>query len=379
MDTLAQELLADCDDRGFCEGLVAILQNPSSRGLALMFEEWVLARLRLVHARSTPTFFGVFVAPMRARYPHEFVMADLFASMEGVTEQPQTAGGDVEPTAFMAAIDEVFLHGLPKGHETGWHTLTPYYTVRRGEFTAITGISTHMKSTFVHSLCLNLARQHGWNFSLFNPEHHPLGSLGSWLVEAYAGQAQHAMEEEDRRDAKAWVAEHFHLIAPPDEVPPTLDWVLAVARLQKERYGIDGIVIDPWNEVEHLFGSGKTETQYISECLSKVRRFARTHSLHVWIVAHPTKLQKAVSGKYSGQYPPPTPYDVSGGAHWFNKPDNFLSIWRDALNDSPVVEVHIYKVRNRAVGHVGKIELRYNGRQFQDIGDMTTPHWTDRD
>jgi hypothetical protein len=46
--------------------------------------------------------------------------------------------------------------------------------------------------------------------------------------------------------------------------------------------------------------------------LSQIRRFARLHTVHVWVIAHPTKMQKAEKGPYAGLYPPPTPYDISG-------------------------------------------------------------------
>jgi twinkle protein len=378
MDDIAQGLLDGMDDEGFCDCLLAILQSPSSRGLALLYEEWVLLRLRKIKEHAAHIYFGHFLSPLRLAFPGHVYPPDITAAMHSVTSQPQAAEGDVLPEVFAASIEDVLLNGLPKAHDTGWYSLAPHYKIRQGEMTIVTGIASHFKSSFVHSLAINLARLHGWNFALFNPEHHPLGSLGGWLIHAYTGQPQDALSDADRDQATAWVTDHFHMIVPPDEVQPTLPWLLAVARVQKQRYGLEGLIIDPWNEVEHCYEADR-ETQYISLCLSQVRRFARAHNIHVWIVAHPTKMQKAVSGKYAGQYPPPTPYDIAGSSNWYNKADNCVSLWRDALQDSPLVEVHIQKVRNRAVGHVGKVDLRFDGQRFHDLGPMSTPHWSDKD
>jgi hypothetical protein len=312
MDSLGKELLEELDDPGFCQCLLAILRNPSSQGLGMLYEEWILARLRLIRQRAAPIYYGHFLSPLRQAFPGQVYPPDIAAAMAGVTLQPQADSGDMLPEEWSGSIEEMFLHGLPKTHTPGWQTLARHYTVRRGEMTVVTGIASHMKSTFMHSLALNLAHLHGWNISLFNPEHQPLGALGSWLVEAYARQPQHAMTADDRAQAISWVTDHFHCIAASEETQPTLGWILAVARLQKERYGLDGLIIDPWNEVEHCYGPDDKETQYISSCLSQIRRFARVQGMHVWIVAHPTKLQKAVSGTYAGQYPPPRPYDISG-------------------------------------------------------------------
>jgi twinkle protein len=57
----------------------------------------------------------------------------------------------------------------------------------------------------------------------------------------------------------------------------------------------------------------------------------------------------------------PTPYDVAGAAHWRNKADNSITVWRD-INDSSsrVTQVHVQKVRFKEIGKVGVAELAYN-------------------
>jgi twinkle protein len=59
-----------------------------------------------------------------------------------------------------------------------------------------------------------------------------------------------------------------------------------------------------------------------------------------------------------GQYPVATPYDISGSAHFFNKADACLSVWRNPLNDSP--EVHVQKVRFAETGRMGMQTFRYD-------------------
>ena len=100
-----------------------------------------------------------------------------------------------------------------------------------------------------------------------------------------------------------------------------------------------------------------TETEYISQSLTKVRRFARENDVHVWLVAHPTKLRRLDNGSY----PVPTPYDISGSAHWRNKADNALAIWRDTSEfNNPLVQIHIQKIRFKEIGRPGMVELKYN-------------------
>jgi twinkle protein len=99
-----------------------------------------------------------------------------------------------------------------------------------------------------------------------------------------------------------------------------------------------------------------TETEYISQSLKRVRVFARQRGVHIWIVIHPSKLYRDDTGKY----PVPTLYDCAGSAHWRNKADNGIVVWRDLSGaDSPEVQIHVQKIRFRHVGRRGMAKLSY--------------------
>jgi len=94
----------------------------------------------------------------------------------------------------------------------------------------------------------------------------------------------------------AWLREHFSFHAVADDAP-TIDAILETARAAVRRYGIKGLVIDPYNEVESKRSTNMTETEYVSEMLGKVKRFAQNHGVHVWFMAHPAKMMKDSNGK----------------------------------------------------------------------------------
>ncbi len=75
------------------------------------------------------------------------------------------------------------------------------------------------------------------------------------------------------------------------------------------------------------------------------------------------KLQK----NKDGSYPVPTPYDISGSAHFRNKADACLCVWRDLLATDGATELHIKKMRFGELGRVGMVQLKYDvftGRYF---------------
>lgn len=254
---------------------------------------------------------------------------------------------------------KVYEEGLRRGESTGWKTLDEYYTVREGEWTVVNGIPGSGKTEFLDNLMVNLSLR-GWKFGVFSAENLPHERHLISLVEKYLGMPftkgrNLRASSEQVEVALNYLKERFFFIA-PDEKRMTLNRILEIAEEIHRKHNIKGLLIDPWNELDHSRANNFSETEFISECLTKARRFAREKKLHLWIVAHPTKLQK----DKEGNYPVPTPYDISGSAHWRNKADNALSIWRDITNPSEPTQINIQKIRFREVGKIGKVGLRYD-------------------
>lgn len=270
-------------------------------------------------------------------------------------------------------FDELYNTGLIPGSSTGWPSVDELYTVKTGQWTAVTGIPGHGKSSWLDGLLVNLASLHGWRFGLFSPENQPVERHFASLMEKklkkpFSEGPTPRITELEKNRTKRWLNDRFKVILPDEEQGVwTLEAVLDLAKVLVYRYGIRGLVIDPWNELDHSRSSALNETSHISESLTKIRRFARLYDVHIWIVAHPTKLEKKANGKY----PVATPYDISGGAHWRNKADNALSIYRNVGEaDDDVCDVYVQKIRFKEVGRVGMTSIRSEKASGSYVDDI---------
>ena len=91
--------------------------------------------------------------------------------------------------------------------------------------------------------------------------------------------------------------------------------------------------------------------------LSELNAFAKINELHIWVVAHPRKMENDVNRKPVV----PSPYDISGSANWFNKCDNAITIHRHKNRDEDYVGVHVQKIRfQHKNGKPGSGKLNYN-------------------
>ncbi len=169
--------------------------------------------------------------------------------------------------------------------------------------------------------------------------------------------------EPDRQSAKKFLVDHFEWINSTDGLTPAE--IVRRADVIHRRTGLDGLIVDPWNEVEHARDRSVREDEYISAELTRLRRWAKRTGAHVWVVAHPTKLHR----RSDGGYDPPTLYDISGGAQWRNKCDMGVCVHRDIAGGGPT-SVYVQKVRFADHGVLGRVDLEFDVgcEQFRCLG-----------
>jgi hypothetical protein len=235
---------------------------------------------------------------------------------------------------------------------TGWSELDKLYRIGTGQLSVVTGIPNSGKSNFMDALAVNLAKRENWNFIVYSPENLPVKRHIRSFAEKYSNFGLFEMSEEDVRINSEWVLDHFTFID-PDSINRNLESVLASVMKVLESKEINGVVIDPWNELEHSRPESMSETEYVGAALMRIRSFAIQNSLHIWIVAHPTKLHKSEDGEYAV----PTPYDIAGSANWRNKPDNCITVYR--YFKSGEVEIHVQKIRFKDFGRLGSVDMKY--------------------
>lgn len=267
-------------------------------------------------------------------------------------------------------IIQYYEHGYPKGVETKIPGLDELLTFMPGQLTIVTGIPGSGKSEFIDYIMTQLSFNHKWPFAVCSFENQPPAIHASKLMEKFTGKSfaprkeyGHRINKMDFESSIILVDEYYHFIN-IDQVDITLTGILQKSRELVTRKGIKGLLIDPWNYIEHKIPEGYTETQYISQCLTDMKLFAVKNGVHIFLVAHPSKMYK---DKQTGKHEIPTMYSISGSAHFFNKADNGLCIHRDFGSD--LVEIYVQKVRYSWLGKIGFCSFTYDTftRQYKSV------------
>jgi hypothetical protein len=252
-------------------------------------------------------------------------------------------------------IFDIIAHGYPKGKTTGWETLDNLYSVIRGQFTVITGMPSHGKSEFMDALAVNLVVRDKWKFAVFSPENYPIEMHYHKLIEKLCRNSLRTIPREDLEAAIHAISEYFYFIDALEE-DINLDSILAQTEILIKEKNISGLIIDPWNEIELSKPHDINDSDFIGICLRRLRKFARRWNIHLWIVAHPTKMQK----DKNGVYPIPELYDIQGSSHWRNKADNGICVHRNYADET--TEIHVQKIKFRYAGKQGMVVFKYNDK-----------------
>ena len=277
---------------------------------------------------------------------------------------PVPIKGIVKPSALLNKLIDMYRSGNDEGLSTGWENVDKLYRVVKGQWTVITGIPNHGKSEWLDALLVNMIINHAWKFGIFSPENYPLEKhvskyLRKILNRPFGSHFNGAMSEKDVTEITRRLDENLSFIA-TDQDNHSIDSLIEIIESLILSEGIDGAVIDPWNTIEHNRPRNMTETEYVSAALTKITHLVRKYNIHLWVVAHPTKMQKNNQGKYLI----PLPYDIAGSANWANKSDNAISIYVDKSEDRPEneVQIHVTKIRFRDNGQPGETRLYYDKR-----------------
>ncbi len=285
---------------------------------------------------------------------------------------PWPVRGIVTIAMLGLALDALYEMGIPRGVHPGWNTLEPYYRVAKGELTIVGGVPSHGKTRWLSHLLIKLAEQHNWSFVVFSPESKPERYV-RLLIEQYVGKPFDArpgrMSQPEMWEAQAWLSEHICILA-PDNAAPTIPEMLALARTQVMRMGISGVILDPWSWLSKPVQRNQLLTHYVAEQLIALKHFCTQYDCHLWLVAHPTKLQKAKSGEFAGMFAPPTAYDIADSAMFFNMADNVLCVWRNTDTGDRATSIITQKVKFEENGMLGTTVLIYDPatKRYYDPG-----------
>lgn len=227
---------------------------------------------------------------------------------------------------------------LPPVEKPEGHTLDiAPITLRKRDFSVLTGIPGHGKTTLSNYMAHDAAKRSNWRVCFASFEQEPQ-TMHRYNLRALAlGMAVKHAQPDELAHADKWIDEHYSFIIPDieNDEETTLGWLLEKMAAAVFRFNPDMFVIDPWNEMDHGFDHREmSETKYTGFAIRQLKKFGRRYNVHIQVIAHPVKLQR---NQKTGKYPDVSLWDIADSAHWRNKCDLGMVCQRE--DDAAILRV----------------------------------------
>jgi twinkle protein len=235
--------------------------------------------------------------------------------------------------------------------------LSDHIKVCPPELFVVSGAPGAGKSQFTLNIVANLARIHGLKGAILQLEDSPHRNKRDLL--AYANAWRHTSENGRAIgcEPREWINRMFVTISPAEgeDDAYTISWLKRRIREAAHVHDCKWVLLDPWNEIEHMWGINETEVAYTNKALADLKKVARTLEIALFVVTHPSK-----SGGQKWSIAEMSLYDVSGSAAFKNKADHGVVLLRPSV-ESPRVYVKIDKSKDHdKLGFPGIVTMDYN-------------------
>lgn len=257
------------------------------------------------------------------------------------------------PSDCLSKINNLYFHGHEKGYELEWMSMKKLMRIVPGWLHIFTGFPGDGKTEFMLDIAMRLAVSKKLRWAIFSPENYPVEDILSNLLEKvikknFFGQGRMSWLEVER-EIRETITDRIIILGEKDE-SVSLENILNTVRDLE----IDGLIIDPYNELESARPSAMSNTEFIGYNLIRLRRFAKMYNKIAFISAHPSKPKPNDKGELFV----PTLYSIADSAHWKNKADFGICVYRN--EETKLTDIHISKVRSKYNGEKGIASLVFD-------------------
>lgn len=270
---------------------------------------------------------------------------------------------DIEENSYLEQARE---GEILQGKLTGWDSLDPYMRIKDHSLNFGLGLDGIGKSVFMNSLAVSTNILHGDKWGMIMPENRTAMSRRR-LIEAESGRPIESFKNDEKLFAKYLQnsRENFKIIS--NKKHYSLYDVLEMGKRLYEYYGINALLIDPYN----FFKVEGNAYGHNNDVLSKMRVFAESYC-SVWVMAHPSSNVGRMNKDASGFIKAPTKYDIQGGADFPYRVDDFFTLHR--ITNHPDLDV-----RRTMQVIMEKVKEQETGGKVHNAGEWTELIWETRD
>lgn len=244
---------------------------------------------------------------------------------------------------------------LREGQKLDLDQIDEHIRFKPSNFNVILGQANVGKTSAVLFLMLCYTLKYEKKWLVYSSENEP-HSIIRKLIEYLAMKPVNIIDEDDFIRYTDFIQKYFKIIN--TEQMYTYRDLINLGMLQKQLWGYDGFMIDPYNSLakdkELMKSLGGHEYDY--QATTEFRIFCKQNNITLWLNVHANtsaiRMLHNVNHEYAGFPLPPQAGDVEGGAKFVNRADDFWVIHRYVQHptDYMITHIHVRKVKEVETG-----------------------------
>lgn len=247
-----------------------------------------------------------------------------------------------------------------KGYVTGFRKLDEHgFRLIRPAFFPVVGPYASGKSVLIRQLVCNLYRLHGWRtlITAFEEKIKPRyvrdlrrHLIGREEIDVFGEVQWHPIHPNEFTPeivakADATIEDAFRFLRRKRNGTMDADRLIDRIEYGVRVYGVDVVVIDPVNEIDHRVPPGVNKTDYLGEFMMRLKALADDYNLLMIVLAHPSKgnVEKRQNGRLL------TLNDAADTANYGNKADLGWCVWRPTMAPDCPTFLNMDKIKDTEV------------------------------
>lgn len=244
-------------------------------------------------------------------------------------------------TDEVCTLDDIPDPGPEQAYETGFPLLDKHgFRLVRPAFMPVVGPYGSGKSVLLRQLAVNLWRKHKWRTLITSFEEKVKPRYVRDLRRHLIGHNRDLWTAVEIAHADAEIRQGFRFLRRKRNTLLDVDRFLDRVEYAVKVYGVDVVILDPVNELDHQVPKSENKTDYMGRCIMRMKQLADDYNLLMIAAVHPPKVGAEKRLSRSGLL---TLNDGADTAHYGNKADIGWCVWRDFTGPT---YLHIDKLKD---------------------------------
>lgn len=257
-----------------------------------------------------------------------------------------------------------------RGTYLGYPCMDEIFTSKKGEHCIVYGSPNSGKTTWVYTVAVRQAKEHGEVFVVWPPEEFTPQHVYKKLAYIHMGKHYETLTDEEQQEVAGFLSTYFYVLDTPRL---GVTWLMLEMALKDVKQGLDygNVIFDHLMMIEP--DPNLPHEQNVRVLMSKVIEFCGAYNVFAWMINHTIKPNQYIDSKTHFSYiPPQDPSQMAHGQMWYRLCFNCIEVFRPTpqvySSDPTEVWINVRKVKNPDVGKaasVGAIKLLYDVERNQ--------------